>query len=80
MSEKPTNGADHTERANAKRSPHPVFDAMIAEAKRTPPDELISSQELDRRRPLTPEEIASADAWLDQIEREGAEAPAMPPP
>jgi hypothetical protein len=64
----------------AALSPHPVFDAMIAEAKRTPPDELISSDDLDRQRPLTPGEIAAADAWLDDLERQEAEAPAAQVP
>jgi hypothetical protein len=68
MSKTRTNG---TKRAVAHPA-RPIFDAMIAEAKNAPPESLITAEELDQRRPLTPEEIAEADAWLDELEREGA--------
>jgi hypothetical protein len=47
---------------------------MITEARTAPPEDLISAESLDRCRPLTPEEIAEADAWLDQLERDDAVA------
>jgi len=50
---------------------NPEFREALAQAKRTPPDQFITAEELDRRRPLTAEEIAEADAWLDELEREG---------
>lgn len=41
------------------------FEALLDAARRTPDDQLISAEVLDRRRPLTPAEIAAADAYLD---------------
>jgi hypothetical protein len=51
---------------------NPAFREALASAKRTPPADLIDSEELDRRRPLTREEIAAADARLDALERDSA--------
>jgi hypothetical protein len=60
------------------RAASPVFDALLAAAKRTPPEALIDAEELDRRRPLTPEEIATADADVERLLREDDTAPAAP--
>jgi hypothetical protein len=61
------------------RAAAPVFDALLAEAKRTPPEELVAAAELDQRRPLTPEEIAAADAEVDRLLREDADGADGPP-
>lgn len=60
------------------RAATPVFDALLAEAKRTPPEALVDAEELDRRRPLTPEEIATADAEVERFLREDYTASSAP--
>lgn len=60
------------------RTAAPVFDALLAEAKRTPPEALIDAAELDRRYPLTPEEIAAADAEVERLLREDDTASLAP--
>lgn len=64
--------------APGNRAATPVFDAVLAEAKRTPPETLIDAEELDRRRPLTPEEIASANAEAERLLREDDTASSAP--
>lgn len=53
---------------------NPAFREALARAKRTPPEDLIDAEELDRRRPLTREEIAAADARLDALESDAGAA------
>ncbi len=60
------------------RAASPAFDALLAAAKRTPPEALIAAEELDRRRPLTPEELATADAEVERLLREDDTTPAAP--
>ncbi len=60
------------------RAASPVFNALLAAAKCTPPEALIDAEELDRRRPLTPEEIATADADVERLLREDDTTPAAP--
>ena len=65
MSKAQTNS---TTRASAARppseSPHPIFDAMIMEAMRTPPEDLLSHAELGRQLGITDEERAAAQAII----------------
>lgn len=61
--------------APRNRASSPVFDALLAAAKRTPPEAHVDAEELDRRRPLTPEEIAAADAEVERLLREDDTTP-----
>lgn len=49
---------------------NPDLKEALLRAKRARQADLISQEELDRRRPLTPEEVAEADAWLDDLEQQ----------
>src|SRR3954449_9334848 len=55
------------------RSKTPVFDAMIEEARRTPPGEWIGHEELSRDLAITEEERAAARPRIDRWLQEDAE-------
>ena len=47
----------------------PVFDALLTEAQQPKAAELVSVEELDRRRPLTAKDHALADEYLAILDR-----------
>src|SRR5438093_1776448 len=57
----------------------PVFDALIEQARRTPPDRWISHEELGRRLDISEEEHAAAQARIQRRLREDAEDNQAPP-
>jgi hypothetical protein len=53
----------------------PIFDDFLVAAQRTRPEDLLTVEDLDRRRPVTDEERAIADTYLaafDRLETEQA--------
>jgi hypothetical protein len=58
----------------APASPTPVFDALLAEARQARAADLVSSEEVGRRRPLSEEDRAIAAEYLAALDRlEGAQ-------
>jgi hypothetical protein len=57
----------------APTSETPIFDALVAECQRASSADLISMEELDRRRPLTSEDRALAEEFLSVLDRLEAE-------
>ncbi len=51
----------------------PIFDDLLVAAQRTRSEDLLSQEDLDRRRPLTEEERALADVYLAAFDRLEAE-------
>ena len=71
MNEAKGNGTTRARMDPPHQQAHPVFEAMIAEARKVASEDLVDADDLDRRRPLTAEEITAADALLDKLEEEG---------
>ena len=77
MSRTHTNGTTRARKAQA--SPHPIFDTMIEEARRSPRDTDISHDELGRQLGITEEERAQARATVATWEPDGPEDEGAPP-
>jgi hypothetical protein len=75
---KPKTPARSTRSTRPARSKTPVFDAMIEEARRTPPGEWVSHEELSQELAITDDERAAArprlNRWLQEDAEEEAEA------
>ncbi len=77
MSKTHTNGTTRARKAQA--SPHPIFDAMIQEARRSPRNTDISHEELGRQLGITEDERARARATIAAWEPDGPEDEGAPP-
>lgn len=61
-------------RTRSKRSKTPVFDAMVQEARNTPPDDWLSHEALERRLGITDAEHAAARERIERRLREDQDA------
>jgi hypothetical protein len=77
MSKMHANGATRVQKAEA--AAHPIFDAMIEEARRASGSSDISHEELGRQPGITEEERARARATIATWEPDGPDDGCVPP-